>query len=107
MTDIPDPFNPSGLSEIMAAERLRTEGFNALPRDGRRTLPRILADVLREPMLALLLGAGGIYMALGDFKEALVLVAFAGLSVVITVVQETRTERALEGAVSLTLTRLH
>jgi Ca2+-transporting ATPase len=105
VTDIPDPFNPSGLSEIMAAERLRTEGFNALPRDGRRTLPRILADVLREPMLALLLGAGGIYMALGDFKEALVLVAFAGLSVVITVVQETRTERALEALRDLTSPR--
>ena len=71
------PLTPAGLTDSEATERLRKEGFNALPRDGRRTLPRILADVLREPMLALLLGAGGVYMALGDLKEALVLVAFA------------------------------
>lgn len=99
------PLTPAGLTDSEATERLRKEGFNALPRDGRRTLPRILADVLREPMLALLLGAGGVYMALGDLKEALVLVAFAGLSVVITVVQETRTERALEALRDLTSPR--
>jgi len=42
-------------------------------------------------MLALLLGGGVVYLALGDLKEALILLAFATMSVVITVVQETRT----------------
>src|SRR5690606_25363353 len=47
-------------------------------------------------MLALLIAGGGIYLALGELRDALILVAFAGMSVVITVVQETRTERVLE-----------
>ena len=47
-------------------------------------------------MFALLLGGGGVYLLLGDFKEALILLVFAMLSVVITVVQETRTEHVLE-----------
>lgn len=47
-------------------------------------------------MLALLLGGGFIYLLLGDLKEALILLAFALMSVAITVLQETRTERVLE-----------
>jgi Ca2+-transporting ATPase len=56
-------------------------------------------------MLALLLAGGAIYMALGDLKEALILLVFASLSVVITVVQETRTERVLEALRDLTSPR--
>ena len=55
-----------------------------------------MLEVLREPMLALLLGGGVIYLVLGDLKEAVILLAFATMSVVITVVQEARTERVLE-----------
>ena len=47
-------------------------------------------------MLLLLLAGGAIYLVLGDLKEALILLAFANLSVLIAVVQETRTERVLE-----------
>lgn len=94
-----------GLSDAEATERLRTEGFNELPRQGRRTFTRIVVDVMREPMLAMLIGAGLIYMALGDLREALILVAFVGLSILITIVQETRTERALEALRDLTSPR--
>ncbi len=97
--------SPSGLSDAEAARRLRAEGPNELPRQGRRSLGRIALDVVREPMLALLLGAGLIYLALGDIGEALVLVMFAGLSILITIVQESRTERALEALRDLTSPR--
>ncbi|WP_454642847.1 cation-translocating P-type ATPase [Bradyrhizobium liaoningense] len=85
-----------GLAESEAQARLQLEGYNELPRPDRRTPFRIVLEVLREPMLALLLGGGLIYLVLGDLKEALILLAFAMMSVVITVVQETRTERVLE-----------
>jgi Ca2+-transporting ATPase len=85
-----------GLTDVQAQARLHEEGHNELPRSGRRRASTIVADVVREPILALLLGAGAIYLALGDRNEALILLAFALLSVVITVVQEARTERALE-----------
>ncbi len=88
------PF--SGLTEADAAARLRAEGHNELPQPDRRTPFRIAVEVLREPMLALLLVGGVVYLALGDLKEAIILVAFATMSIVITVVQETRTERVLE-----------
>ena len=56
-------------------------------------------------MLALLLGGGFIYLLLGDLKEALILLGFAMMSVVITVIQETRTERVLEALRDLTSPR--
>ncbi len=95
----------SGLSEAAAQARLKAEGYNELPRPGRRTPLRIIFEVLREPMMALLLGGGVIYLALGDRTEALILLAFATLSVSITVVQETRTERVLEALRDLTSPR--
>ena len=95
----------SGLSEAEAAVRLRAEGANELPRPDRRTLPRIVIDVVREPMFGLLLGAGIIYLLLGDLGEALILLAFAGFSVTISIVQETRSERVLEALRDLTSPR--
>lgn len=66
---------------------------------------RIILEVLREPMLALLLAGGFIYLLLGDLKEAFILLAFAIMSILITVVQETRTERVLEALRDLTSPR--
>ena len=87
---------PPGLSHAQALERLEREGSNELPRARRRTPLRIALEVLREPMLAMLVGAGLIYLMLGDRAEALVLLLFALLSIAITIVQEARTERVLE-----------
>src|SRR5665647_3205582 len=94
-----------GLSEADVQVRLKTEGYNELPRSERRTPLRIILEVLREPMLALLLGGGIVYLVLGDLKEALILLAFATMSVLITIVQETRTERVLEALRDLTSPR--
>src|SRR4051794_21046267 len=94
-----------GLTGEEAAARLALEGPNELTHLGRRRLPRIVRDVLREPMFAMLLGAGAIYLLLGDRIEALILLVFASLSVGIAVVQETRSERVLEALRDLTSPR--
>ncbi|HYM01945.1 MAG TPA: HAD-IC family P-type ATPase, partial [Stellaceae bacterium] len=95
MPDVPHaPWQ--GLSSAAAAARLTADGFNELPGADRRTLPRIVGEVIREPMFALLLAGGVVYLALGDLQEALLLMAFASLSVTITVVQESRSERVLD-----------
>lgn len=95
----------AGLSEAEARARLAADGPNELPRPERRSPLRIVVEVLREPMLLLLLCGGLIYLVLGDLKEALILLAFGAMSIVITVVQETRTERVLEALRDLTSPR--
>ncbi|MFO1109392.1 MAG: cation-translocating P-type ATPase [Bradyrhizobium sp.] len=94
-----------GLTASEALARLKADGFNELPRAGSRSIVRLILDVLREPMLLLLLAGGAIYFTLGDLGEALLLVAFASISIVITVVQEARTERVLESLRDLTSPR--
>ncbi len=95
----------TGLTASEAAIRLEKHGPNELPRNELRSPFRIVFEVLKEPMLALLLGGGLIYLALGDRAEAMILLAFALLSVLITVVQEVRTERVLEALRDLTSPR--
>ncbi len=82
---------PAGLTSAEAARRLASEGPNELPRAGRRGLPAILLDVLREPMLLLLLVGGAIYLIFGDHAEAIILLIFASFSILVTTVQESRT----------------
>jgi hypothetical protein len=82
-----------GLSGTEAAARLKFEGPNTLPHGQSRTLRRIVIETLREPMFALLLAAGLIYLILGDLREALILFLFGTTSVSIAVAQEARTER--------------
>lgn len=85
-----------GLSSAAAAARLKSEGYNELPAAERRGVLRILFEVVRQPMFALLIAGGLVYLLLGDHIEAILLLAFASLSVVITIVQESRSERVLE-----------
>ncbi|MBL8700233.1 MAG: cation-translocating P-type ATPase [Alphaproteobacteria bacterium] len=99
------PHPSRGLTADEAAARLRAEGPNELPRARRRTPLRIAFEVLREPMLALLLGGGVLYLALGELTDAVVLLAFAMMSIVLTTVQESRTERVLEALRDLTSPR--
>ncbi|MBX9619548.1 MAG: cation-translocating P-type ATPase [Hyphomicrobiales bacterium] len=95
----------SGISEEAAKTRLLADGANELPKHNQRTAFRIILEVLREPMLALLIGGGVVYLALGDIKEAIILLVFACFSVLITVVQEARTERVLDALRDLTSPR--
>jgi Ca2+-transporting ATPase len=91
-----------GLTAADAAARLKQDGRNELPQERQRGPFRIVLDAVREPMLQLLLGAGVIYLFVGNLTEALVLLAFAVLNVVLVVVQESRTERALAALKDLT-----
>jgi len=86
----------AGLTQQEAAERLAIDGANELPQRRRRTVFRIVLEVFREPMFQLLIAAGFIYLAIGNLREALMLLGFAFVNVLIATYQESKTERALE-----------
>ncbi len=85
----------TGLDAAEAAARLRAEGPNELSQDRPRGILRSIFEVLREPMLLLLLAAGAIYLLLGDRAEALTLLSFVIVVIAITLIQERKTERSL------------
>jgi Ca2+-transporting ATPase len=88
--------DPEGLSSTEAAARLERDGPNELAASRRRTLAASALAIAAEPMSLLLLACGGIYLLLGDRQESLMLLGFVVFILGITLVQEQKTERALE-----------
>jgi len=95
----------SGLTQQEAETRLHKDGYNELPEQKKQSVLTIFFNVLREPMLLLLLGSGAIYMVLGEPKDALMLLTFVFVVVGITFYQERKTERALDALKNLSSPR--
>ena len=85
-----------GLSEDEARGRLAAEGFNELPGRRRRGLGTIAFEIVREPMILLLLVASSVYLVLGNPREAVVLLASIVVVIAISLYQNQKTERALD-----------
>jgi Ca2+-transporting ATPase len=85
-----------GLTSAEAAARLAADGPNALPATQRKGLWATAFKVVLEPMFLLLAAAAGIYLLVGDIREALVLAASIVVVITITIMQEHKAERALE-----------
>ncbi|WP_404300904.1 cation-translocating P-type ATPase [Alicycliphilus denitrificans] len=96
---------PQGLSSQEAAARLAQDGPNQLPGSAPKSTAAILREVLTEPMFLMLLAAGGTYLALGDRGEALFLLGSVAVIIAITLLQERRTQRALEALRDLSAPR--
>lgn len=86
----------AGLTEEEARRRLEREGANELPAKDRRGFLAIAWEVVREPMFLMLVAAGALYLAMGEPRDALMLLGFVLVVMGITIVQERRTEHALE-----------
>ncbi|MEO5693585.1 MAG: cation-translocating P-type ATPase [Usitatibacter sp.] len=99
------PPNQRGLDTPEAARRRATDGPNSLPTRERPGVFALLRQVMREPMFLLLAATAAIYLMLGDLHESLVLSASLLVVISITVVQERRTERALEALEDLSSPR--
>ncbi len=96
---------PQGLSAAQAAAALIADGPNALPDAQKRGLLVIARDTLSDPMFALLLAAGVLYLVLGDLQEGLVLFGLVLVVLTLTLYQEGKTERAIESLRELTSPR--
>jgi P-type Ca2+ transporter type 2C len=86
----------SGLVDQEVRNRLSSDGPNELPSSKARGLLAIVLEVVREPMFVLLVAAAGLYFLMGELGDAVVLLASVLIVIAITVVQERRTERALD-----------
>ncbi|NTW55679.1 MAG: cation-translocating P-type ATPase [Chlorobiaceae bacterium] len=85
-----------GLSSHEAKERLQAEGYNELPASAGKSFQKVLADVLLEPMFLMLLACGMLYIVIGSIEDALMLLGFVIVVIVITLFQEEKTQKALE-----------
>jgi Ca2+-transporting ATPase len=86
----------SGITEAEARVRLEQAGPNELPTQKKRGVAAIAWEVVREPMFLMLLAAGGLYLVMGEPADAMLLLGFVFVVMGITIIQERRTERALD-----------
>ena len=89
-------LRPQGLTEAEAEALLASHGPNRIHEPRKRTVPQIARETLREPMFLLLLVAAGLYLVVGDLAEGVFLTGGAILSLGLVVIQEARSERALQ-----------
>jgi Ca2+-transporting ATPase len=95
----------TGLSEAEAETRLARLGPNRIEQRRTRTAVKIALETGREPMVLLLAAAAALYLVFGDLTEGLFLAAGACLSVIISVAQQVRSERALDALRTLAAPR--
>jgi Ca2+-transporting ATPase len=93
---VPTSRNQLGLTAAEARQRLGAEGPNTLPSSHPQTWIQLLWEVVSEPMLLMLVGAGALYLLLGEPAEAGLMLAFVWLIIAISFLQTRRTRRALE-----------
>ncbi len=94
-----------GLSEQEVQDRLQQYGYNELPSAGASSLWKLAWRVVTQPMFLLLVACAVLYLFLGDLQEALVLSASVVIVMAIELVQERKTERALEALKNLSSPR--
>lgn len=85
-----------GLTSIEAKNSLAHHGFNELPSSKRKSLWLVAFAIVREPMVALLLGGATIYFFIGAPQDSILLLLSVLVIVTITIYQEHRSTRALE-----------
>src|SRR5665811_2069644 len=86
----------AGLSEDDARRNIAEDGPNEIASQEKRGLFAIVIEVVREPMFLMLVAAGALYLVMGSPGDALMLLGFVFVVMAITIVQERRTERALD-----------
>lgn len=90
------PENLKGLTEAEVEASRKKYGYNRLEAVKKETWADMLIDILKEPMLILLICVSLIYVIIGDYGEALfMLVAIIGVTA-ISFYQDNRSKKALE-----------
>ena len=86
----------AGLGEDEARLKFEQQGPNEIPAQRKRGLLAIVLEVAREPMFIMLVVAGSVYLTLGETSDALMLLGFVFVVMATTIIQERRTEGALD-----------
>lgn len=85
-----------GLTAKQVKARRKQDGFNELPDREKKNLLQILFEIVREPMIFLLIMVVVVYYLLGDRTEAIVLTCSVFAIFMIELYQNHKTEKALE-----------
>lgn len=90
------PENLKGLTEAEVASSRKEHGYNRLETMKKKTWLSLLVDILKEPMLILLICVSVIYVFIGDYGEAAFMFVAIVAVTAISFYQDNRNKKALE-----------
>jgi len=93
----------SGLSSIEAQALLLKYGENSIDKAREKSLYSTVLELLKEPMLLLLIAAGAISLALAELVDGILLLFTIFIILGITIYQTQKTEKALKALSELTM----
>lgn len=96
----------TGLKDLEVKEKLAKFGYNELPGSPAKNLWKIIWELVREPMLILLISCGVLYFILGDQTEGAILLSSIFVIIGITFFQHRKTEHALDALKKLSSPRV-
>jgi Ca2+-transporting ATPase len=85
-----------GLSSEEAKKQLRTYGLNQIRRATEGKVGAVFLDIVKEPMIFLLIMCSVLYFIIGGRMEGIVLFAMVGMVIGISLYQKVRSDHALE-----------
>ncbi|HWP78921.1 MAG TPA: cation-translocating P-type ATPase [Candidatus Nitrosotenuis sp.] len=96
----------NGLNNDEAQKRISVYGPNEIRKIKHESSVIIFLRQLKEPLIAILLAAATISFFVGEFVDSIVIVAIVILAVIISFVQQFRSERAIEELMRMTATSI-
>ncbi|AZA95055.1 cation-translocating P-type ATPase [Chryseobacterium shandongense] len=90
------PESLKGLTETEVEVSRKKYGYNTLGEIRKETWVNLLLSILKEPMLILLICVSFIYMLIGDYNEALFMIAAILAVTAISFYQDNRSKKALK-----------
>ncbi len=94
-----------GLTEAEAAQRLERFGPNVLPATAGVSALRRLLRQLQHPLIYVLLAAGAVTLALGEYVDSAVIFGVVVVNAVVGYIQESHAEAALDALRAMVRTR--
>lgn len=94
--------SPGGLSEPRAAELLKENGPNRLADAKKKSLLKRFSEQILNPMIIVLIAAAVISGAMGEWMDTAVILFVVLLNSVLGVVQESKSEKAIEALQAMT-----
>ncbi|HPZ18013.1 MAG TPA: cation-transporting P-type ATPase, partial [Fervidobacterium sp.] len=92
----------SGLSSQEAQKRLSEHGFNELQEKKEETLLQMFIDQFKDFMIVILIIAAVVSAFVGEFTDAIVIIAIVILNALLGVIQENRANKALKALKKMT-----
>ncbi len=93
----------TGLPQSVAAERLLAAGRNAFPEGKQRSLLAMFLDQFKDLLVIILIAATVVSLAMGEYTDALVILAILVVNAILGVIQERKADHALEALKKMTV----